>query len=130
MDFGAPGSSGLLGSLRGFADNVFGSVQDRVELLAIELQEEKHRLIQTLIWIVAFVCSAALAVTFVSVALVVGLWNTPARVPLVVLLALAYVAAAVYAGWKLRACLTQQPKPLAATIEELGADRECIQPKS
>src|SRR5207248_1856103 len=55
MDTPAPGSSGLLGSLRGFADGLLGSVHDRVELFSLELHEEKHRLVQILIWISAIV---------------------------------------------------------------------------
>jgi hypothetical protein len=34
MDAGAPSSTGLLGSLRGFADGLLGSAHDRLELLA------------------------------------------------------------------------------------------------
>jgi len=44
-------SSGLLGSVRSLADNLLGSVHDRVELISVELQEEKQRLIQIFIWI-------------------------------------------------------------------------------
>src|SRR3954467_14163593 len=94
MDTPVPGSSGLLGSLRGFADGLLGSVHDRVELLSIELHEEKHRLGQILILVSAIVFSALLAVIFASFALVVWLWDT-ARLPVLVGLAIAYTVALV-----------------------------------
>jgi uncharacterized membrane protein YqjE len=40
MEPRVPGPSGLLGSVRAFADGLLGSVHDRVELLAVELHEE------------------------------------------------------------------------------------------
>ena len=70
METRVPGSSGLLGSLRGFADSLIGSAHDRLELLAVELHEEKYRLIQIFIWISAIVFLVMLATVFASFALV------------------------------------------------------------
>ena len=126
MNPGAPGSSSLVGSLRGFAEGVLGSVQDRFELLSVELHEEKHRLIQTLVWVGLFLLAAVMALVFVSLAIVVACWNTPARIPVVVALAFLYSVASVAVGLKLRRLLTRTTPPFAATLEELRADRECI----
>ena len=90
MDTPAPGSSGLLGSLRGFADGLLGSVHDRVELFSLELHEEKHRLVQILIWISAIVFTGLLAVIFASFALVVWLWDQ-ARLPVLICLAVGWL---------------------------------------
>jgi uncharacterized membrane protein YqjE len=125
MDTPVPGSSGLLGSLRGFADGLLGSVHDRVELLSIELHEEKHRLVQILIWISAIVFSALLAVIFASFALVVWLWDT-ARLPVLVGLAIAYTVALVVTIAFFRRYLARMPRPFAATLNELHHDRTCI----
>ena len=92
METQTPGSSGLLGSLRGFADGLIGSVHDRVELLSIELHEEKHRLIQILIWISVIVFTGFLALTLYYY----GLQRTPAM--LSSLAELTYPAVAVIAG--------------------------------
>src|SRR5688572_17536521 len=101
MDTQLPGPSGLLGSLRGFADGLMGSVQDRIELLSVELHEEKHRLIQIAIWISAIVLLASLAIIFASVAVLIVFWDT-ARVAVAVTLACAYAAGliAVVLGFK------------------------------
>jgi uncharacterized membrane protein YqjE len=126
MDTRAPGSSGLLGHLRGFADGLIGSAHDRLELLAVELHEEKYRLIQIFIWISAIVFLAMLAMVFVSMAVVVLFWET-ARIAVVCSLAGAYVAAAIAVGLGFKRYLKRQPKPFAATLGELRQDRECIQ---
>lgn len=125
METRAPGSSGLLGNLRGFADGLIGSAHDRLELLAVELHEEKHRLIQIFIWISAIVFLAMLAMVFVSMVLVVLLWET-SRVAVVCSLAGGYVVAFIVAVIGFRRYLKRQPKPFAATLSELREDRECI----
>lgn len=129
METRAPGSSGLLGSLRGFADGLLGSVHDRVELLALELHEEKFRLIQTCLWISAIVFTALLAVIFASFALVVLLWET-ARLAAIGGLALAYFIALVVIVVRFKRFLARQPRPFAATLNELQEDRACIRPES
>ena len=125
METRAPGSSGLLGSLRGLADGLIGSAHDRLELLAVELHEEKYRLIQIFIWISAIVFLAMLAMVFASLALVVLLWDT-ARVAVVCSLAGGYAVALIAAALGFKRYLKRQPKPFAATLSELREDQECI----
>ena len=129
MDLHAPGSSGLLGSVRAFADGVLGSVHDRIELLAVELHEEKHRLVQIFIWISAIVFLAILATFFASLAIVVLYWDT-ARIQVVSLLAAAYTIGLVAAVVCFRRFLKRQPRPFSATLNELKQDRACIRPGS
>lgn len=125
MDPRLPGSSGLLGSLRGLADGLLGSAHDRLELLTVELHEEKYRLIQTFIWISSIVFLAALALVFVSFALVVLLWDT-ARMAVVASLAIAYVGGLIATVIGFKNYLKRQPRPFAGTLAELRNDRACI----
>ena len=67
---------GLLGSLRGLADGLIEGVRDRLELFALELHEEKFRVIQLFIWISAAIFSAILAITFASLTIVYLFWDT------------------------------------------------------
>lgn len=129
-EFEPPVQSGILGPIRSMIDGVFGSVEDRIELLSIELHEEKHRLVNTLIWTVAFLIVATLAVAFASFALLVAVWETEARLPVALGLAGVYLIAAVAVGLKTRKLLLNQPKPFAATLEELQTDRQCAPPNS
>jgi len=125
METRAPSSSGLLGSVRTFAEGLIGTAHDRLELLAVELHEEKHRLIQVFIWISAIVFLAMVAVVFASLAIVVLWWET-ARVLVVCTLACVYTGALVTAVLGFRRYLKRQPRPFAATLSELREDRECI----
>jgi uncharacterized membrane protein YqjE len=125
MEARLPGSSGLLGSLRGLADGLLGSAHDRLELLTIELHEEKYRLIQSFIWISSIVFLAALALVFVSFALVVLMWDT-ARMTVITILAAGYVAGLVAAVIGFKNYLKRQPRPFAGTLAELRNDRSCI----
>ena len=125
MEARLPGSSGLLGSLRGFADGLIGSAHDRLELLTIELHEEKFRLIQAFIWISSIVFLAALALIFVSLALVVLFWET-ARMAVVTTLAAGYVLGLVATVIGFKNYLKRQPRPFAGTLAELKSDRACI----
>lgn len=129
MDPRPSSSPSLLGSLREFVDGIIGSVHDRLDLLAVELHEEKYRLIQIFIWISSIVFLAMLTTVFASLVLVVVFWET-ARVAVVCSLAGVYLVALAGAIIGFRHYLKRQPKPFSATLSELKKDRECIQPES
>ena len=129
METPPPASTGFLGSLRSLGDGVLATVEDRLELFSVELQEEKFRLIQTIFWISAAVFSAMMAVTFVSLTLVFLFWKS-AQLAVLGGLAALYTGALVVIVLAFRRFLARQPKPFAATRQELGADRSCIRNES
>jgi uncharacterized membrane protein YqjE len=116
---------GFLGSFRAFGDSLLASVQGRIELVSIELQEEKFRLIQTYLWISAALFAGTMALTFASLTLVYLFWDS-ARLAVLVGLTLFYVISAVAIVVAFRRYLARQPRPFAATIEEFKEDRACI----
>jgi uncharacterized membrane protein YqjE len=118
-------SPGLLDSIRHFGSGLLASVHDRVELVSLELQEEKFRLIQTFVWISAALFASMMALTFASLTLVYLFWES-ARLAVLGGLTLVYAGAAVAIIVAFRRFLARQPRPFAATIEELKQDRECI----
>lgn len=120
-----PGSSGILGSVREFADGLVGSLHDRIELLAVELHEEKHRFVQIAIWVMAVVFLALLTLIFASIALIVVFWDT-ARVAVTVTIAAVYLIGFIASAIGLRRFLSRQPTPFAATLRELREDRTCM----
>ncbi len=122
-------SPGFLSSFRALGDGLLSSLHDRIELFSVELQEEKYRLMQVFLWIAAGVFSAVMALTFASLVVVYLFWETSR---LGVLVALTAVYAAVFVGVVVgfRRYLAQQPKPFAATLEELQEDRACIRKES
>ncbi len=124
----APAPSGILGALRALGDGLLASAQERLALLALEVKEEKFRLIQTLVWIAAALFAGAMAIAFASLTLV---YCFPAGARLAVLagLTLFYLVALLALVGGLRRFLATQPEPFAATLQELAKDRACIPPK-
>lgn len=125
MDTSSPATAGILGSLRAFCDGLLASGAQRLELLSVELQEEKLRLIQIFMWISAVVFTGMMAITFASLVLVYAFWES-ARLAVLGGLALFYAVTFIAVIIAFRRYLARQPQPFAATISELGADRACI----
>lgn len=125
MDSPPPAPAGLLASFRTLGDGLMASVQDRLELFSLELQEEKFRLVQTFFWISAALFTGMMTVMFASFTLVYLFWES-ARLAVLGGLTLVYGAALVTIIVTFRRFLARQPKPFAATLEEIGEDRACI----
>lgn len=117
---------GLVDSLRGLGDGLLATLHDRFTLVSLEIQEEKLGLIGILFWAGAVIFAAGLAVTFVSLALVYAFWGTAGLPILLAALATVYFCALVVAIMAFRRKLARQPRPFAATLKELEADRACI----
>ena len=118
-------STGVMASLRELGGSIVAGLQDRFELLTVELQEEKFRLIQLTLWLVAAAFSGMLAITFASITLVYVFWES-ARLAVLGGLTLLYAGALVAIIITLRRCIARQPTPFQATRRELKADLACI----
>lgn len=118
-------TEGFLGSLRALGDSLLGSVQSRLSLLSIELQEEKFRLLQFVIWITAALFTGVMAIAFVSLAVAFWLWQSSPLLALSVLSGV-YLLAFVVIVLSFRSYLKRQPPPFDATLQEITKDRECI----
>ena len=125
MDTPPPAPAGFLDSFRTLGDGLMASVQDRLELFSLELQEEKFRLIQIFFWISAALFTGMMTVMFASLTLVYLFWDS-ARLAVLGGLTLLYGGSLVAIVITLRRFLARQPKPFAATLEEIGEDRACI----
>jgi uncharacterized membrane protein YqjE len=111
------------------ADGVLASVQQRIKLFGLELQEEKFRLIRMFIWISASVFTGVMTVTFASLTLVYLCWES-SRLAVLSGLTLFYAVALAVIIFALRRHLARQSKPFAATLQQIEEDRACILPKS
>jgi uncharacterized membrane protein YqjE len=124
-----PRPPGLIASLRLLGDGLLGTLEDRLQLLAVEVQEEKFRLIQNFIWISAAVFAGMLAITFASLTLVYLFWDR-ARLAVLIGLTVLYSGAAVAIILRFRSYLAHQPKPFSSTLGEIQEDRACIRRES
>lgn len=125
----SPAPSSFVRSLRTLGDGLFATVQDRLQLFAVELHEEKFRLIQTFIWISAAVFTGMMTITFASLTVVYLFWET-ARLAALGGLTLLYGAALVGLIVGFRRFQARQPNPFAATLQELQEDRACFRSES
>jgi uncharacterized membrane protein YqjE len=125
MDSAPLGSPGFIAALGKLGDGLLGGLKSRCELFSTELHEEKFRLIQTFIWISAAVFTGVMAITFASLTLVYFFWES-ARLGVLVGLTIAYTAALLSLIMAFRRFIARQPRPFAATLSELEADRSCI----
>lgn len=126
---GASSSPGLLDSARLLGLRLVATVQDRVALLSVELQEEKLRLTQMLLWVSAIVFAGIMTMTFGTLLVIYLCWES-ARLALLVGFTLFYGAATGALVLAFQRFLRRQPAPLAATLGELETDARCIRPQS
>jgi len=125
MENSPPIPSGFVHSLRALGDGLLDTVQDRLELFSVELQEEKFRLIQIFVWISAAIFTGVMTITFASLTLVYLFWES-ARLAVLGLLTVAYAGALVAIVIAFRRFIARQPSPFSATRQEIGKDRACI----
>lgn len=124
-----PTSAGFIESLRSLGDGLLANVKHRMELLSIELHEEKFRLVATFIWISAAVFTAMMMLSFASLTVVYLFWES-ARLAVLGGLTLLYAGALVLIIFAFRRYLARQPAPFADTLREIEEDRACIRPAS
>jgi len=129
MESSTPDPTGFLNSLRTLGDGLLATIQDRLELFGMELQEEKLRLIQVFIWISAAIFTGMMAITFASITIVYLFWES-ARLAVLIVLTVVYSGALVVIVVAFRRYLARQPAPFNDTLGEIGKDRECIRNKT
>src|SRR4051812_10458634 len=111
-------SPGLIGSARRLVDTGLGLVQNRLELFAVELQEEKIRFVELIVLVCALGAVASLALALLTLTVVLLFWEN-GRVPALIGLTVIYVAGAIWLWRLIQARLQQDSKPFSATLEEL-----------
>ncbi len=117
--------SSLLSAAGSFVEGLLGSVQNRIQVFSLEIQEEKFRLIQTLIWVAAALFAGMMTLAFATLTIVCTFWEN-ARLAALGGVTAFYALALVFISLKLRRFLRNQPQPFAATIGELKKDRACF----
>lgn len=119
-------SGSLLGAGRRFFAAIWEHAGIRFELLALELAEERSRLIGALVAAASLVFCSALTLAFAGVALLVAAWDTPYRMLVVWLIAAAYAIAAIVAGITLRGLIGQQSPLFRHSMAEWNRDLDAL----
>ena len=112
-------------SSKHFARRLLTIGENRIELLMLEVQEERERLLRAILLALGVAVFAFLAGVALTVAIVVMLWHLS---PVAVLLVLTgiYAASAIYL-YRRFAKLQHDWKTLPATLDQLRKDRACLE---
>lgn len=125
MEASSSSSPGFMKSLSALGEGLLGALQERIELISIEVNEEKYRFVRLVIWLGVAVFTGGMALTFLTLTIVYLLWDS-ARLAALGGFALLYGVALAWVVMMLRRQFTHQPKPFEATIDSLTEDRACI----
>jgi uncharacterized membrane protein YqjE len=115
--------TGLFRSLRDLLATLVGTARTRLELLQVELEEEKLRLTGIVALAVAAVFFLVLAILVFTFFVIVLFWDTH-RVLVTGLIALTYLIAGLCCAAAARQRASTKSKLFAASIAQLDADRE------
>jgi uncharacterized membrane protein YqjE len=119
------GSEPREASPKHFARQLLVVAENRVELLMVEVQEERERLLRAILLALGVAVFGFLAGAALTVALVVMLWSLS---PIAVLLTLTLLYSAI-AGFLYRhfTMLQRNWETLPATLDQLRKDRACLE---
>ena len=118
-------ASGLLGTLRELLGALLDVGQTRLALAGTELEEERLRLVELLLWATLALFLAGVGVVLAAFLLVLLFWDGPREWVLGGITAAFLVGAgAAVAVWRRKA--RAKPPFLAATLSELRRDRDAL----
>jgi uncharacterized membrane protein YqjE len=111
------------GPLRRIVSSVFAIVETRLELIGIELAQEKERLIGVLFLGLAAMMLSMMALITLTVLVAIAFWDTYRWQSLVVI-TLVYALVAVLCALRARSGLLNAPNVFDSTIAEFKKDRD------
>lgn len=120
----AEGKPGVWASLKRILDTLLATVQNRVELFAVELQEEKSRLVEAMLYAAAVAAFGMMTLTLVTFTVVILFWEN-GRLPALVGLSVLYLVGTVLAWRSLQSRLKARTA-FSGTLDELKKDRTCL----
>ena len=116
-------SPGILQSLKALSATLASAFHTRVELFVTELEEERERLKQTLIFTLLLVFGVSMAFILLTIFLVALFWER-GWIGAIGALSFLYLGVATYAAFKLRDSVLKRSRLFPATLAELGKDRD------
>jgi len=116
----------LLGSLRALAATSIGILRTRLELVAIELAEEKSRLLGMVLVALAALLCLTLGLMMFSFLIVVVFWDTEYRHLAIALVGAAYLLVGLVMLVMVRRQAVHAPLVFEDTLAELERDRDML----
>lgn len=125
MDAPANPETDVTGAGKRLAQRLFVIAENRLQLLMLEAQEERERVLLAIWLALGAAAFGLLAGVAATVAIAVALWDHSPLVAMVVL-TIVYLLAALVFYWRLIK-LQRNWHTLQATLEQLKKDRECLE---
>ncbi len=117
-------ATGFLIAIRRLASAIVAHLAARADLLAVELQEEKQRIVGAMVAAVATALAALLALCFTGVVLIVSAWDTGWWLPTAIVVPAVFALIAIGSFAWLRHLVSQQTAMFKTSIRELRRDAE------
>jgi uncharacterized membrane protein YqjE len=117
--------SGVWVSLKRILDTLLATAQNRVELFAAELQEEKCRLVEAILCAAAVAAFGMMTLTMVTFTIIFLFWEN-GRLHALAALSVLYLTATIMA-WRALHLRLKARSPFAASVDELKKDRSCLE---
>ena len=125
MSESAPPSKGLLQSLTHLTGTLIGVVQTRLSLLATDVEQGNQQLMGMLALALTAAFSVGVGVVLTTLVVVLAFWDNH-RILVLGILASVFLLAGI-GTWRLALHrMRTQPKPFAASLPELGKDRQFL----
>jgi uncharacterized membrane protein YqjE len=122
----APHATGHIGdATKRIARRMFVIVENRLQLLMVEAQEERERVLLAILLALCTAVFGLLAGVTLTVVIALALWEHSHIMALVVLATLYSIAAVFF--YKLLVRLQQDWETLPGTLEQLKKDRQCLE---
>ncbi|MDH4189593.1 MAG: phage holin family protein [Betaproteobacteria bacterium] len=112
---------GLMASLRRLLATLLESLRTRLQILAVECEEERERLREIVLYGVASLFFLALGFVLLSLLLIALFWDSH-RLTVIAVLAAVYLVAGGAAAAVVRAKARNRPAMFSATLAELADD--------
>lgn len=124
MNAAAEPKPGVFASLKRIADTLVAAVCNRIELFAVELQEEKGRLVEAILCTAAVVAFGLMTLSLVTLTVVVLFWEN-GRLIALGCLSVVHLAGTALA-WRALQSRLKGRRAFADTVEELRKDCSCL----
>lgn len=119
---------GLVRSLSNLGSTAVEILHTRLQLVSTEIQEEKERLVEMMVYAVIGVFCLSFALLLLTFFVVIAFWDSY-RLPVLAVLTLLYLAVGIAAGIAFRNKLKAQAVLFAATLSELRKDHTHLAPR-
>lgn len=127
---GAPPPGGVVDSIRSFLASWVAVIKTRVEILSLEIEEQREWLEHLMLLAVAAGFLVSLGLVMLTFFIVVLFWETEARLWVLGGFVALYLGAGLGLFLALRAKIKSKPKLFASTSAELGKDYAALQSRS